>query len=176
MGRQIPFIKAIMLNSWRQRTWKNLFLFFIHIYNIYFEYQRKTTLTNQKEKIMFFMHHQVIRISFFVQKTKYKDMLRSNEVWNLFIVFVYKKTKNWSQMLFFSIEPFRMYMYKEKDSWIVWYHYYRQFTVMLLQKTKVCCQSHTNSILKRYKEYQRAMFCSQSFFFEIESSPKCSVS
>ena len=131
MGRQIPFIKAIMLNSWRQRTWKNLFLFFIHIYNIYFEYQRKTTLTNQKEKIMFFMHHQVIRISFSVQKTKYKDMLRSNEVWNLFIVFVYRKQRTQAKCFFFSIQPFTMYMYAEE-----WYHYYCQFTVMLLQKKK----------------------------------------
>ena len=114
MGRQIPFIKAIMLNSWRQRTWKNLFLFFIHIYNIYFEYQRKTTLTNQKEKIMFFMHHQVIRISFFVHKTKDKDMLRSNEVWNQFIVFVYRKQRTQAKCFFFSIQPFTMYMYTEE--------------------------------------------------------------
>ena len=92
-----------MLNSWRQRTWKNLFLFFIHIYNIYFEYQRKATLTNQKEKIMFCMHHQVIRISFFVQKTKYKDMLRSNEVCNLFIVFVYRKQRTQAKCFSFQL-------------------------------------------------------------------------
>ena len=115
MGRQIPFIKAIMLNSWRQRTWKNLFLFIIHIYNIYFEYQRKTTLTNQKEKIMFFMHHQVIRISFFVQKTKYKDMLRSNEVWNLFIVFVYRKQR--TQAKCFSFQTiYNIHVYGKRRS------------------------------------------------------------
>ena len=115
MGRQIPFIKAIMLNSWRQRTWKNLFLFFIHIYNIYFEYQRKTTLTNQKEKIMFFMHHQVIRISFFVQKTKYKDMLRSNEVWNQFIVFVYRKQRTQAKCFFlFNTAIYNVHVYGRK--------------------------------------------------------------
>ena len=51
MGRQIPFIKAIMLNSWRQRTWKNLFLFFIHIYNIYSESQRKLHSQIKKKKL-----------------------------------------------------------------------------------------------------------------------------
>ena len=162
MGRQIPFIKAIMLNSWRQRTWKNLFLFFIHIYNMYFEYQRKTTLTNQKEKIMFFMHHQVIRISFFVQKTKYKDMLRSNEVWNLFIVFVYRKQRTQAKCFSFQLSHLEYTCIRKKDDRIVWYHNYCQFIVMLLQKRKVGCQSYTKSIIKRNKEYQRAIVCSQS--------------
>ena len=127
--------------------------------------QRKITHTNQKEKIMFFMHHQVIRISFFVQKTKYKDMLRSNEVWNLFIVFVYRKQRTQAKCFFFEYSHLQYTCIREKDGRIVWYHYYCQFTVMLLQKTKVCCQSDTNSILKRYKEYQRAMFCSQRYFW-----------
>ena len=76
--------------------------------------QRKITHTNQKEKMMFFMHHQVIRISFFVHKTKDKDMLRSNEVWNQFIVFVYRKQRTQAKCFFFSIQPFTMYMYTEE--------------------------------------------------------------
>ena len=36
------------------------------------------------------------------------------------------------------------------------------FIVMLLQKRKVGCQSYTKSIIKRNKEYQRAIVCSQS--------------
>ena len=164
MGRQIPFIKAIMLNSWRQRTWKNLFLFFIHIYNIYFESQRKLHSQIKKKKLcsLCTIRWSEFLFSYTRQKIKTCFVQMKFEI-NLLCLFTENKELKLNAFSF-QYSHLQCTCIRKKDGRIVWYHYYCQFTVMLLQKTKVCCQSHTNSILKRYKEYQRAMFCYQSYF------------
>ena len=140
---------------------KSFLIFHSYIQHILWISEKNYT-HKSKRKNMFFMHHQVIRVSFFVQKTKYKDMLRSNEVWNLFIVFVYRKQRTQAKCFSFQLSHLECTCKRKKDVRIVWYHYYCQFIVMLLQKRKVGCQSYTKSIIKRNKEYQRAIVCSQS--------------
>ena len=137
MGRQIPFIKAIMLNSWRQRTWK-IFSYFSFIYTTYTLNIREKLHSQIKKKKLCSLC--TIRWSEFLfsytrQKIKTCFVQMKFEI-NLLCLFTENKELKLNAFSF-QYSHLQCTCIRKKDGRIVWYHYYCQFTVMLLQKTKL---------------------------------------